>query len=90
MVAYFADSPVAAYYVVQHPDLFQFVGHIVSPAMWDHLADDLAGVQHRYIYGQLYDACMAPAPDQPVLAETTDQPLLCSHLSISISNKDLL
>ncbi len=33
VVAYFADSPVAAYYVVQHPDLFQFVGQIVSPAV---------------------------------------------------------
>ncbi len=33
VAAYYADSPVAAYYVVQHPDLFQFVGQIVSPAV---------------------------------------------------------
>ncbi len=29
---YFADSPVAAYYTVQHPDQFQLVGAIIQPA----------------------------------------------------------
>lgn len=28
---YFADSPVAAYYTVQHPDQFQLVGAIIAP-----------------------------------------------------------
>ncbi len=28
---YFADSPVAAYYTVQHPDQFQLVGQILEP-----------------------------------------------------------
>ncbi len=31
MVAYFAHSPVAAYYTVQHPDLFQTVGQVIEP-----------------------------------------------------------
>ncbi len=31
VVAYMADSPVAAYYVVQQPDQFQLVGQIVEP-----------------------------------------------------------
>jgi polar amino acid transport system substrate-binding protein len=31
VVAYFADSPVAAYYTVQHPDLFQTVGQVIEP-----------------------------------------------------------
>ncbi len=30
---YFADSPVAAYYTVQHPDQFQLVGAIIQPAV---------------------------------------------------------
>jgi polar amino acid transport system substrate-binding protein len=29
---YFADSPVAAYYTVQHPDQFQLVGEVLDPA----------------------------------------------------------
>jgi polar amino acid transport system substrate-binding protein len=29
---YFADSPVAAYYTVQHPDQFELAGQIVEPA----------------------------------------------------------
>jgi polar amino acid transport system substrate-binding protein len=29
---YFADSPVAAYYTVQHPDQFELAGQIVQPA----------------------------------------------------------
>jgi polar amino acid transport system substrate-binding protein len=33
VVAYMADSPVAAYYVVQHPDQFQLVGQIVEPVV---------------------------------------------------------
>jgi polar amino acid transport system substrate-binding protein len=32
VVAYFADSPVAGYYMAQHPDQFQLVGQIVEPA----------------------------------------------------------
>jgi polar amino acid transport system substrate-binding protein len=28
---YFADSPVAAYYTVQHPDQFQLVGQVLDP-----------------------------------------------------------
>jgi polar amino acid transport system substrate-binding protein len=28
---YFADSPVAAYYTVQHPDQFQLVGQVLEP-----------------------------------------------------------
>ncbi len=32
VAVYFADSPVAAYYTVQHPDQFQVVGQIVEPA----------------------------------------------------------
>ncbi len=30
---YFADSPVAAYYTVQHPDQFELAGQIVEPAV---------------------------------------------------------
>jgi polar amino acid transport system substrate-binding protein len=30
--AYFTDSPVAAYYTVQHPDQFQLVGQVLEPA----------------------------------------------------------
>ena len=33
VAVYFADTPVAAYYVVQHPDQFQLVGQVVDPAM---------------------------------------------------------
>jgi polar amino acid transport system substrate-binding protein len=29
---YFADTPVAGYYTVQHPDLFQVVGAVVDPS----------------------------------------------------------
>ncbi len=32
VVAYFADSPVAAYYTVQHPDQFQLVPLVLNPA----------------------------------------------------------
>jgi polar amino acid transport system substrate-binding protein len=32
VAAYFADTPVAAYYVVQHPDQFQLVGQVILPA----------------------------------------------------------
>ncbi len=32
VVVYFADSPVTAYYVVQHPDQFQLVGQVIEPA----------------------------------------------------------
>lgn len=32
VVAYFTDSPVAAYYTVQHPDQFQLAGPVLSPA----------------------------------------------------------
>jgi polar amino acid transport system substrate-binding protein len=31
VAAYFADSPVAAYYTVQHPDQFQTVGQVIEP-----------------------------------------------------------
>jgi len=31
VVAYDSDSPVAAYYTVQHPDQFQLVGQVVEP-----------------------------------------------------------
>ena len=31
VVAYFADSPVAAYYTVQQPDQFQLVGQVLQP-----------------------------------------------------------
>ncbi len=33
VAAYFADSPVASYYTVQHPDQFQVVGQIIEPAV---------------------------------------------------------
>ncbi len=33
VAAYMADSPVAAYYVVQQPDQFQLVGQIVEPVV---------------------------------------------------------
>ncbi len=33
VATYFADTPVAAYYVVQHPDQFQVVGQVVDPAL---------------------------------------------------------
>ncbi len=33
VAVYFADTPVAAYYVVQHPDQFQLVGQVIEPAM---------------------------------------------------------
>ncbi len=32
VAVYFADTPVAAYYVVQHPDQFQLVGQVIEPA----------------------------------------------------------
>ncbi|HEX7974829.1 MAG TPA: ABC transporter substrate-binding protein [Anaerolineales bacterium] len=32
VAVYFADSPVAAYYTVQHPDQFQLVGQVLQPA----------------------------------------------------------
>jgi len=31
VVVYSTDSPVAAYYTVQHPDLFQIVGQVIEP-----------------------------------------------------------
>ena len=31
VVIYSADSPVAAYYTVEHPDLFQVVGQVIEP-----------------------------------------------------------
>jgi ABC-type amino acid transport/signal transduction systems, periplasmic component/domain len=31
VAVYFADSPVAAYYTVQHPDQFQIVGQVLEP-----------------------------------------------------------
>ena len=31
VVVYFADTPVAAYYVTQHPDQFQLVGQVIEP-----------------------------------------------------------
>jgi polar amino acid transport system substrate-binding protein len=33
VAVYFADSPVAAYYTVQHPDQFQLVGQVIEPAL---------------------------------------------------------
>jgi polar amino acid transport system substrate-binding protein len=33
VAVYFADSPVAAYYTVQHPDQFQLVGQVLQPAL---------------------------------------------------------
>ncbi len=33
VAVYFADTPVAAYYVVQHPDQFQLVGQVIEPAV---------------------------------------------------------
>ncbi len=33
VAVYFADSPVAAYYTVQHPDQFEVTGQIVEPAL---------------------------------------------------------
>jgi polar amino acid transport system substrate-binding protein len=30
---YFADTPVAAYYVIQHPDQFQLVGSVIDPIL---------------------------------------------------------
>ena len=33
VAVYFADSPVAAYYTVQHPDQFQLVGQVIVPAV---------------------------------------------------------
>jgi len=33
VASYFADTPVAAYYVVQHPDQFQVVGQVIEPAV---------------------------------------------------------
>lgn len=33
VAVYFADSPVAAYYTVQHPDQFQLVGALIAPAV---------------------------------------------------------
>lgn len=33
VAVYFADSPVAAYYTVQHPDQFQLVGQVLAPAV---------------------------------------------------------
>jgi polar amino acid transport system substrate-binding protein len=33
VAVYFADSPVAAYYTVQHPDQFQLVGEVIEPAV---------------------------------------------------------
>lgn len=32
VAVYFADSPVAAYYTVQHPDQFELVGDVLQPA----------------------------------------------------------
>jgi polar amino acid transport system substrate-binding protein len=32
VAVYFADTPVAGYYTVQHPDLFQLVGQVIDPA----------------------------------------------------------
>ena len=31
VVVYFTDSPVAGYYIVQHPDLFEVVGQVIDP-----------------------------------------------------------
>jgi polar amino acid transport system substrate-binding protein len=33
VTVYFADTPVAAYYVVLQPDLFQLVGEVIDPAV---------------------------------------------------------
>ncbi len=33
VAVYFADSPVAGYYTIQHPDQFQLVGQVVQPAV---------------------------------------------------------
>jgi polar amino acid transport system substrate-binding protein len=33
VAVYFADSPVAAYYTVQHPDQFQLAGTVIQPAV---------------------------------------------------------
>src|SRR5271157_575883 len=33
VVAYFTDSPVAAYYTVQHPDLFQLTGTVLNATL---------------------------------------------------------
>ncbi len=33
VLVYFADSPVAAYYTVQHPDQFEIAGQIIEPAL---------------------------------------------------------
>jgi polar amino acid transport system substrate-binding protein len=33
VAVYFADTPVAAYYVTQHPDQFQLTGQVIDPAM---------------------------------------------------------
>ncbi len=33
VAAYLADSPVAAYYTVQHPDQFQLVGQVIQPVV---------------------------------------------------------
>jgi polar amino acid transport system substrate-binding protein len=33
VAVYFADTPVAAYYAVQHPDQFEVVGQVIEPAM---------------------------------------------------------
>ncbi len=33
VAVYFADSPVAGYYTIQHPDQFQLVGQVIEPAM---------------------------------------------------------
>src|SRR5260370_42421945 len=32
VAVYFADSPVAGYYTIQHPNDFQLVGQVVQPA----------------------------------------------------------
>lgn len=33
VAVYFADSPVAAYYTVQHPDQFQLAGQLIEPVL---------------------------------------------------------
>jgi len=33
VAAFFIDTPVAAYYVVQHPDQFQLVGQVIDPIL---------------------------------------------------------
>ena len=30
-MVYFTDSPVAAYYTIQHPDQFQLAGDVIEP-----------------------------------------------------------